>query len=63
MQKRHCVTSSRCRLLVGRSGSGGQLMVLVGQRFETEAEVDQTLQAIGDQLKEQIRAGFTVVVR
>ena len=38
-------------------------MVLVGQRFETEAEVDQTLQAIGDQLKAQIRAGFTVVVR
>ena len=38
-------------------------VVLVGQRFATEAEVDQTLQSIGDQLKVQIRAGFTVVVK
>ena len=38
-------------------------VVLVGQRFATEAEVDQTLQAIGDQLKERIRDGFTVVVK
>ena len=57
------------RDLVALPPPGGKIwewrpaMVLVGQRFETEAEVDQTLQAIGDQLKEQIRAGFTVVVR
>jgi hypothetical protein len=37
--------------------------VLGGQRFATEAEVDQTLQSIADQLKVQIRAGFTVVVK
>jgi hypothetical protein len=38
-------------------------IVLGGQRFATEAEVDQTLQSIGDQIKAQIRAGFTVVVK
>jgi hypothetical protein len=38
-------------------------IVLGGQRFTTEAEVDQTLQSIADQLKVQIRAGFTVVVK
>jgi hypothetical protein len=47
----------------GKTWEWRPAMVLVGQRFETEAEVDQTLQAIGEQLKEQIRAGFTVVVR
>jgi hypothetical protein len=57
------------RDLVALPSPGGKIwewrpaMALVGQRFETEAEVEQTLQAIGDQLKEQIRAGFTVVVR
>ncbi len=57
------------RALVALPSPGGKIwewrpaMVLIGRRFETEAEVDQTLQAIGDQLKEQIRAGFTVVVR
>jgi hypothetical protein len=38
-------------------------VVLGGQCFATEAEVDQTLQTIADQLKVQIRAGYTVVVK
>lgn len=36
---------------------------LLGQRFATEQEVDQALDSIGDELKAQIRQGFTVVIK
>ena len=36
---------------------------LLGQRFATEQEVDQALESIGDELKAQIRQGFTVVIK
>jgi hypothetical protein len=36
---------------------------LAGKRFKTEAEVDQTLEQVGGDLKKQIRNGFTVVVK
>ena len=36
---------------------------LVGQRFKIETEVDTALQQVGDQIKSQIRNGFTVVVK
>jgi hypothetical protein len=36
---------------------------LMGRRFTSEDDVDKTLDAIGDQLKTQIRKGFTVVVK
>jgi hypothetical protein len=36
---------------------------LAGQRFQTEGEVDRALQEAGDQVKEQIRHGYTVVVK
>ena len=37
--------------------------VLAGQRFQKEAEVDTALQQAGDQIKAQIRQGYTVVVK
>ena len=37
--------------------------VLAGRRFKTEAEVDQALGQVADDLKAQIRVGFTVVVK
>ncbi|MFN7541659.1 MAG: BREX system P-loop protein BrxC [Acidobacteriota bacterium] len=36
---------------------------LAGQRFQKEAEVDAALQQAGDQIKAQIRQGYTVVVK
>jgi hypothetical protein len=36
---------------------------LVGRRFRTEAEVDEALTQIGDQIKARVRDGFTVVVK
>ncbi|MGO8786312.1 MAG: hypothetical protein ACLQVL_02865, partial [Terriglobia bacterium] len=36
---------------------------LAGQRFRSEAEVDIALQQAGDQIKPQIRQGYTVVVK
>jgi len=36
---------------------------LVGKRFRTEEEVDRTLESVADELKAQIRKGFTVVVK
>ncbi len=36
---------------------------LLGRRFATEQEVDQALQSIGDEIKAQIREGFTVVIK
>jgi hypothetical protein len=36
---------------------------LAGQRFRSEAEVDTALQQAGDQIKPQIRQGYTVVVK
>ena len=36
---------------------------LVGRRFETEGEVDDALDVIGEKLKTRIREGFTVVVK
>lgn len=37
--------------------------VLAGRRFKTEDEVDQALDEVADDLKAQIREGFTVVVK
>ena len=37
--------------------------VLAGQRFQKETEVDTALQQAGDQIKAQIRQGYTVVVK
>lgn len=37
--------------------------VLAGQRFQKEAEVDTALRQAGDQIKAQIRQGYTVVVK
>jgi len=36
---------------------------LAGKRLKTEADVDQTLSVIGEQLKTRIRKGFTVVIK
>ena len=36
---------------------------LMGRRFETEGEVDDVLDAIGEELKTRIRKGFTIVVK
>jgi len=36
---------------------------LMGRRFRTEAEVDEALGTIGDEIKTRIRNGFTVVVK
>ncbi len=36
---------------------------LLGRRFDTEDEVDETLGAIGTELKTQIRKGLTIVVK
>jgi hypothetical protein len=36
---------------------------LLGKRFRTEKEVDETLEALGDELKTPIRDGYTVVVK
>ena len=36
---------------------------LSGQRFATEQEVDQALESIGEELKAQVRQGFTVVIK
>jgi hypothetical protein len=36
---------------------------LAGQRFQKEAEVDSALQQAGEQIKAQIRQGYTVVVK
>jgi len=36
---------------------------LLGRRFRTEKEVDETLEALGDELKTPIRDGYTVVVK
>jgi hypothetical protein len=36
---------------------------LVGRRFRTEAEVDEALTQIGDQIKARVRDGFTVIVK
>jgi Family of unknown function (DUF6079) len=36
---------------------------LIGRRFKLAAEVDEVLQAIGDEMKMRIRDGFTVVVK
>lgn len=36
---------------------------LSGKRFKTETEVDQALEKVGNDLKAQIRQGFTVVVK
>ena len=36
---------------------------LAGQRFQKEADVDTALQQAGDQIKAQIRQGYTVVVK
>jgi hypothetical protein len=37
--------------------------VLAGQRFQNEAEVDEALGQAGEQIKTQIRQGYTVVVK
>jgi hypothetical protein len=37
--------------------------VLAGQRFRNEAEVDEALGEAGEQIKTQIRQGYTVVVK
>jgi hypothetical protein len=36
---------------------------LVGRRFKTEREVEEALEAVGDELKTRIRDGYTVVVK
>ena len=36
---------------------------LAGKRFTTEEEVDQALESVARELKNQIRKGFTVVVK
>jgi hypothetical protein len=36
---------------------------LLGKRFRTEKEVDETLSALGEELKKPIRDGYTVVVK
>ncbi|MGA2403486.1 MAG: BREX system P-loop protein BrxC [Syntrophobacteraceae bacterium] len=36
---------------------------LVGRRFRLESEIDDILQAIAQELKEQIRKGYTVIVK
>ena len=37
--------------------------VLAGQRFQNESEVDEALGQAGEQIKTQIRQGYTVVVK
>jgi hypothetical protein len=39
------------------------LSVLAGRRFRNEAEVDEALGEAGEQIKTQIRQGYTVVVK
>jgi hypothetical protein len=36
---------------------------LAGQRFRQEAEVDEVLGQAGEEIKTQIRQGYTVIVK